>query len=765
MSRECHFLFSFVSLLCQIANIRATLTSSHSNRSGSSRSHSAHAVATRWIEALRNRYSPLPRGTTAHVLRLLFPEEDTPRKYDLQEARLASYLGECLDSSTVFTRDTKQLQSWSKERFSGCLGEELLKFSVPGTEDVVGPKSLQEIDALLDELAATSKFSDKSFGDAYPTPRPKAIILRSLYSSLPAADASYLTQIILKDLRPLLYAPPVALTSHVLLDYNTTSKQVLTKEEFMVSWDPSKMLLRMYNVRARLDEAAMGFEAGGVLTQAQPRCGVPIEVPKSAKGRCPQHALELIESCDKIWAETKYDGERAQIHVSYDQNGKMNIMIFSKSKRDSTMDRIAVHSIVKDALVAMPPQQIILDAEMVAYSEQKESIDGSSSLSLAVVCECESTIPRVLANTRAHIPYGGRDTCPSLHSNDSSNSKDLHLALVFFDVLFLGYASYLNVPYASRRALLESVVCEIPGRSMIAERTLISNGPGVSIERASQRLREVWAQKIVECEEGLVLKAGESFYGDWKLPWVKLKKDYVPGYGDTIDLVVVAAGWDKDRARELRVPPATLTTFYVGALGNSSQMMANPDSKPHYVIYFTASYGLTREQLEEFNFWMRADTVESQSIREPDDLPYTYSMLKVLPTPSVFVRSPILVELCGAGFTKSPQCKYYELRFPRITKTFRPSERSFTECLALRELQTIAYEAVGREAHDADNYKDLEEWSKCLWGKQSGTGGTQSEARNVGRQKTIEEWEQKLETVDLQRRNGKRKREDVDMSQ
>jgi len=46
----------------------------------------------------------------------------------------------------------------------------------------------------------------------------------------------------------------------------------------MILWDPGRMLLRMYNARAKLDEAAMGFEAGGVLTQAQPRYGVPIEV-------------------------------------------------------------------------------------------------------------------------------------------------------------------------------------------------------------------------------------------------------------------------------------------------------------------------------------------------------------------------------------------------------------------------------------------------------------------------------------------------------
>lgn len=52
--------------------------------------------------------------------------------------------------------------------------------------------------------------------------------------------------------------------------------------------------------------------------------------------------------------------------------------------------------------------------------------------------------------------------------------------------------------------------------------------------------------------EGLVLKASESTYNDARYPWVKLKKDYIPNLGDCIDLVVLGAGWDIDRARELR---------------------------------------------------------------------------------------------------------------------------------------------------------------------------------------------------------------------
>ncbi|KAI6125420.1 DNA ligase/mRNA capping enzyme [Pisolithus croceorrhizus] len=759
-SKKIPFSF-FVSLLREIADLPAKSISSRTNRSDAS-DHSPRAVAARWVAALRRDYSPLPRGTTATILRLLFPEEDTPRKYGLQESRLASYLGGCLDSSTVFMRDARKLKSWSKESFSGCLGEELLKFAIPGTE--TGPKSLQEIDALLDELAATCQFSDKCFHTAYPSPRSKTTILRALYDSLPATDAAYLTQIILKDLRPLLYAPPATSTSHILLDYNTRSKQVLTKEQFMILWDPSKMLLQMYKVRARLDEAAMGFEAGGTLLQAQPRCGIPIEVPKSAKGRCPQHALELLDSCDRIWAETKYDGERAQIHVSYSSDGEMNISIFSKRKRDSTLDRVAVHPIIREALSAMPPQSIILDAEMVAFSEQRNAIDEFWRIRGLVARSAEGPRSKIISGKgeQAHDSHS-LDTCPSLHSNCSSNPSDgLHLALVFFDILLVGHASFLNVPYAMRRSVLENAVREIPGRAMIAKRELISSGPETCMENASKKLREVWAQKIVDCEEGLVLKAGESVYGDWRLPWVKLKKDYVPGHGDTIDLVVVAAGWDKDRARELRVPPSILTTFYVGALANSSQLKANPDVKPHYVVYLTASYGMTREQLEEFNFWMRSDSVDSQE--EVSGLPYTYSMLQTLPKPSVFVANPILVELCGAGFTKSPQCKYYELRFPRITKTFRPSERSFTECLTLRELQTVAYTAVGREAHDVKEYGDLDEWSRRLWGKQ-GDDKVQSEEKRVKRLHSKDEWEQKLQAEDLRRRNGKRKHEETEMSQ
>lgn len=69
---------------------------------------------------------------------------------------------------------------------------------------------------------------------------------------------------------------------------------------------------------------------------------------------------------------------------------------------------------------------------------------------------------------------------------------------------------------------------------------------------SEKALEEAFAATIADHQEGLVIKAEESHYHDYKLPWVKLKKDYIPGYGDAVDLVVVGAIWDKKRGRELR---------------------------------------------------------------------------------------------------------------------------------------------------------------------------------------------------------------------
>lgn len=79
----------------------------------------ALAVLKRWIRELRKEYSPLPPGTSAIIFRLLFPEEDKRRVYNMRETLLARRLSDllCLTDG--------RLQSWNNSSSSGCLGQEV----------------------------------------------------------------------------------------------------------------------------------------------------------------------------------------------------------------------------------------------------------------------------------------------------------------------------------------------------------------------------------------------------------------------------------------------------------------------------------------------------------------------------------------------------------------------------------------------------------------------------------------------------------------
>ena len=66
--------------------------------------------------------------------------------------------------------------------------------------------------------------------------------------------------------------------------------------------------------------------------------------PEDHQGNRMRSGTETFSDSQLVWAETKYDSERAQIHVKVDQDtGSAELKIFSKSKRESTNDRHAIH--------------------------------------------------------------------------------------------------------------------------------------------------------------------------------------------------------------------------------------------------------------------------------------------------------------------------------------------------------------------------------------------------------------------------------------
>ena len=149
--------------------------------------------------------------------------------------------------------------------------------------DYVSPLTLCEIDTLLDELASKSGFTHLAIRSKYSKHqrRPRNAIFRSLFRQLSPEDASILVQIILKDLRPILYPLTEFHYTTALTKFDTASVKMLSKEHAMDIWDPSGMFLRFYRVCADVDEAAEFADLPPALRSKQsikPTLGKPVAV-------------------------------------------------------------------------------------------------------------------------------------------------------------------------------------------------------------------------------------------------------------------------------------------------------------------------------------------------------------------------------------------------------------------------------------------------------------------------------------------------------
>ncbi|KAH9935976.1 uncharacterized protein BXZ73DRAFT_89463 [Epithele typhae] len=714
----------FVELVDALAKVKPRPASKTQKNSDHWLDTPAYKIFNGWVRNLRKNHSPLPPHTTAIIFRFLFPEDNVQRKYGLQEAGLAQYLAKILGVSCQGHGRGQRLKNWKAEDAIGCLGDEVSKISSDTAHSQASSSAavtIEHVDTLLTELAAKNAFSASSvhvtFASAGTPRRKREAILKTLYASLDPQEAAVVTQIILKDLRPLLYPIPSTATHYTpaLLQYNSNAVSMLTREQAMRAWDPSRRLRQIYKVRSDMDEATRIFDSlrpGDKLPR--PEAGIPVEIPKCTKGQGVAHALRVLHGTDAVWMETKYDGERAQIHVWITNDGHSHIKIISKSGRDSTFDRAAIHPLIRDAFGLSPPESptdvtkcsfkrsLIVEAEMVAFSDAHDRVDEFWRIRELV----ESTAIGVRHKTpQCPSDQFQSDTQTSMMSDDASGDGARHLALVFFDVLLVDDVSLLSFPYLDRRAKLEGIVRTAPRYSMLAERVRIDPRR----RDAEQIVTTAFAKLLANFEEGCVLKAEQSQYGDSNLPWVKLKKDYIPGYGDNVDLALIGASWEKERARELRVPPTAFTTFYFAAL--SRHQKPETSNRPRFEILFTSSYGLDRQQLEHLNFMIKSSDPLPNQPQIARKLPYDFDGYQDLPEPTVFLTEPLLGELFGAGFTKPRKSTNYELRFSRITKVYRPSERSWRDALLLREYQEIARAAVGRDRPD----KEEDDWARSVF--------------------------------------------------
>ena len=111
--------------------------------------------------------------------------------------------------------------------------------------------------------------------------------------------------------------------------------------------------------------------------------------------------------------------------------------------------------------------------------------------------------------------------------------KKIPVQAKIFDLLYLNEKSLINEPYEKRYAWLEKIV-QLGKHLALSDRIINPELP---------KLQQFFKEMLKQGYEGIMIKslAGEYQAGTRGWNWIKWKKEYVNGLGDTFDLVIVGA--------------------------------------------------------------------------------------------------------------------------------------------------------------------------------------------------------------------------------
>ncbi|KAH8925427.1 ATP-dependent DNA ligase [Atractiella rhizophila] len=203
--------------------------------------------------------------------------------------------------------------------------------------------------------------------------------------------------------------------------------------------------------------------------------------------------------------EEKMDGERIQMHMRgrefryFSRKDKNYTYLYGKDKTSGSLTKYMSKAIPENV------EEIILDGEMLVYLPEQDK----------------------------YLPFGHLKTAAK------SENADLWVCFKIFDLLWLKSKSgpaqnLLTKSLHQRKAALKKLIKPTRGRVEFARETR---------GRTSKDIKEELQRILEECGEGLVIKNPNSAYelNGRNEDWVKLKPDYMEGFGETLDGMVVGA--------------------------------------------------------------------------------------------------------------------------------------------------------------------------------------------------------------------------------
>ncbi|KAJ1305103.1 hypothetical protein OPQ81_000142 [Rhizoctonia solani] len=337
------------------------------------------------------------------------------------------------------------------------------------------------------------------------------IITKLLAACLPDhAEAKYIIRSLEGKLRIRLAERTVlvALAQACVLAENSKDVEKWSKEDLGAKCDEGVEILKsVYSEIPSYDIVIPALLTGG-MDALQETCkltpGIPLKPMLAKPTKAIGEVLDKFENT-KFTCEYKYDGERAQVHKLEDGT----VSVFSRNSEDMSKK----YPDLVEQLPKETTKSFVLDAEAVAIDK----------------------------TTKKLLPF--QELSKRKRKDVKVEDIQVRVCLFGFDLLYLNGESLLRKTLQERRELLREHFVEVD-----CEFAFAKSSDGETTEEIQVFLEE----SVKDGCEGLMVKTltGEaSRYEPSRrsVNWLKLKKDYLAGIGDSLDLVVVGAYYGKGK--------------------------------------------------------------------------------------------------------------------------------------------------------------------------------------------------------------------------
>ncbi|KAF3895278.1 DNA ligase [Trichophyton interdigitale] len=409
--------------------------------------------------------------------------------------------------------------------------------------------------------------------------------------------------------------------------------------------------------------------------------GVPLKPMLAKPTKSISEVLDRFEG-KHFTCEYKYDGERAQIHyISRDtikeypaasttlqKDGEGLCAVFSRNSEDLSKKYPDILEKL-EAWVKPGTQSFVVDCETVAWDTVNKKV----------------------------LPF--QQLMTRKRKDVKSEDIKVKVCVFAFDLLFLNGEPTVKKTLRERRALLHDAFMPVEGEFAFAQ-----HGNTSDLEEIQTMLDE----SVKASCEGLMVKmldTEDSGYEPSKRSrnWLKVKKDYLAGIGDSLDLVVLGAYFG--RGKRTSVYGAFLLAAY------------NPKTQ-NYETICNIGTGFSEALLEELH-----ETLSPLVIDKPKPF-YSHSTVPK-DQPDVWFEPKFVWEVKAADLTLSPRysaasdevmgntggstAKGISLRFPRYIKARddkKPDQATTTKAVAemYRKQESVAMDKTKGAVDDDFEY-------------------------------------------------------------